>query len=33
MAATKGTKIDLLATSYGFSQLISDQTHILPNSS
>ena len=33
MAATKGTKIDLLATSYGFSQIISDQTHILPNSS
>ena len=33
MAATKGTKIDFLATSYGFSQLISDQTHILSNSS
>ena len=33
MTATKGTKIDLLATSYGFSQIISDQTHILPNSS
>ena len=33
MTATKGTKINLLVTSYGFSQIISDQTHILPNSS
>ena len=30
---TEGTKIDSLATSYDFSQIISDPTHILPNSS
>ena len=33
MATTKGTKIDLLTTSYGFIQIISDQTNILPNCS
>ena len=29
----EGSRIDSLATSYGFHQLISDPTHLLPNSS
>ena len=32
-ATTEGTKIDSITTSYGFSQITSDPTHILPNSS
>ena len=30
---TEGTKIDSITTSYSFRQIISDPTHILPNSS
>ena len=29
----KGSHIDSLTTTYGFHQLISDPTHLLPNSS
>ena len=33
LSTSEGTKIDSLTTSYGLSQIISDPTHILPNSS
>ena len=33
MTTTEGAKIDSLTTSYVFSQVISDPTHILPNPS
>ena len=33
MTTIDGTKVDLITTSYGFSQIISDPIHILPNSS
>ena len=33
LSTSEGTQIDSLTTSYGLSQIISDPTHILPNSS
>ena len=33
LSTSEGTQIDSLTTSYDLSQIISDQTHILPNSS
>ena len=33
LSASEGTQVDSLTTSYGLSQIISDPTHILPNSS
>ena len=32
LSTSEGTQVDLLTTSYGLSQIISDPTHILPNS-
>ena len=33
LSTSEGTQVDSLTTSYGLSQIISDPTHILPNSS
>ena len=33
LSTSEGTQVDSLTTSYGLSQIISDTTHILPNSS
>ena len=33
LPTSEGTQVDSLTTSYGLSQVISDRTHILPNSS
>ena len=33
LSTSEGTQVDSLTTSFGLSQLISDPTHILPNSS
>ena len=33
LSTSKGTQVDSLTTSYGLSQIVSDPTHILPNSS
>ena len=33
LSTTEGTQVDSLTTSYGLSQIISDPTYILPNSS